>query len=51
MRLRKVFGVAPKGHPMEEEVPPHSGILAWEIPWTEEPRGLPGGHRETQPSK
>ena len=20
----------------------HSGILAWEIPWTEEPRGLHG---------
>ena len=26
---------------------PHSSILAWEIPWTEEPGGLPGGHRDT----
>ena len=26
--------------PLEEEVATHSGILAWEIPWTEEPGGL-----------
>ena len=26
----------------------HSGILAWEIPWTEEPGGLyPWGHKES----
>ena len=26
----------------------HSGILAWEIPWTEEPGGLyPCGHKES----
>ena len=25
---------------LEEEVAPHSSILAWEIPWTEEPGGL-----------
>ena len=24
----------------EEEMATYSGILAWEIPWTEEPRGL-----------
>ena len=23
--------------PLEEEIATHSGILAWEIPWTEEP--------------
>ena len=23
--------------PLEEETTTHSGILAWEIPWTEEP--------------
>ena len=23
--------------PLEEEVAPHSSILAWEVPWTEEP--------------
>ena len=26
--------------PREEEVATHSRILAWRIPWTEEPRGL-----------
>ena len=25
---------------MEEETATHSSILAWEIPWTEEPGGL-----------
>ena len=25
---------------LEEEIATHSGILAWEIPWTEEPGGL-----------
>ena len=26
--------------PLEKEVAPHSSILAWRIPWTEEPGGL-----------
>ena len=26
--------------PLEEEMATHSNILAWEIPWTEEPDGL-----------
>ena len=26
--------------PLEKEMVPHSGILAWKIPWTEEPGGL-----------
>ena len=26
--------------PLEEEVATHSSILAWRIPWTEEPNGL-----------
>ena len=26
-------------HPLEKRVATHSGILAWEIPWTEEPGG------------
>ena len=26
--------------PLEEEMATHSGILAWETPWTEEPGGL-----------
>ena len=25
---------------LEEEMETHSSILAWEIPWTEEPGGL-----------
>ena len=26
--------------PLEKEMATHSSILAWEIPWTEEPGGL-----------
>ena len=26
--------------PWEKEIATHSSILAWEIPWTEEPGGL-----------
>ena len=26
--------------PLEEEMATHSGILTWNIPWTEEPGGL-----------
>ena len=26
--------------PLEKTMATHSGILAWEIPWTEEPNGL-----------
>ena len=26
--------------PLEEEMAIHSSILAWKIPWTEEPGGL-----------
>ena len=28
--------------PLEKEVATHSSILAWEIPWTEEPGGVQG---------
>ena len=33
--------------PLEKEMATHSSILAWEIPWTEEPGGLQflGMHR------
>ena len=27
-------------NPLEEEMAPHSSLLAWRIPWTEEPGGL-----------
>ena len=32
---------------MEKAMAPHSSTLAWKIPWTEEPVGLPsmGSHR------
>ena len=34
--------------PLEEEVATHSSILAWRIPWTEEPGGLQSmGWKET----
>ena len=26
--------------PLEKEMATHSSILAWRIPWTEEPRGI-----------
>ena len=29
--------------PLEEEMATHASILAWEIPWTEEPGGLVHG--------
>jgi len=29
-----------KEDPLEKEITTHSSILAWEIPWTEEPGGL-----------
>ena len=33
--------------PLEKEMATHSSILAWEIPWTEEPTGLqPMGSQE-----
>ena len=29
-----------QGDPLEKEKAAHSSILAWKIPWTEEPGGL-----------
>ena len=26
--------------PLEKEMAPHSSVLTWKIPWTEEPSGL-----------
>ena len=31
-------------HELEEELATHSSVLAWEIPWTEEPGGLQSMH-------
>ena len=34
--------------PLEKEMANHSSILAWEIPWTEEPEGLQSmGHKQS----
>ena len=34
--------------PLEKEMATHSSILAWKIPWTEEPGGLnPWGSKES----
>ena len=43
MRVRSLHGE----DPLEKEMATHSSILAWEIPWTEEPGGLQsmGWHR------
>ena len=43
--------VRPPGQedPLEKEMVTHSGLLAWEIPWTEEPGGphSPWAHKES----
>ena len=35
--------------PLKKEMVTHSSILAWRIPWTEDPGGLytPWGHKES----
>ena len=38
--------------PLEKEMAPHSNILAWRIPWTEEPGGhSPQGRKESDMTK
>ena len=39
MQGTQVRSLGPKD-PLEEEMATHSSILAWKIPWTEEPGGL-----------
>ena len=34
--------------PLKEEMATHSSILAWRIPWTEEPGGLQSGVTKSQ---
>ena len=38
--VRKAGLIPGLGHPLEEGMATHSSILAWRIPWTEEPGGL-----------
>ena len=42
MQEMKETWVRPLGweDPLEEEMASHSSVLAWKIPWTEEPGGL-----------
>ena len=42
MQQSQEMWVQPLGweHPLEEGMAIHSSILAWRIPWTEEPGGL-----------
>ena len=39
-RMKDMSSIAGSGDPQEEEMATNSNILAWEIPWTEEPGGL-----------
>ena len=43
------MGLVPgREDPLEKEMATHSSILAWEIPWKEEPGGLQRvGHKES----
>ena len=38
--IRDVGSIPGLGRSPEEGMAPHSSILAWRIPWTEEPGGL-----------
>jgi len=40
MRLKKKERKKEKENPLENRMATHSSILAWRIPWTEEPGGL-----------
>ena len=38
--------------PLEKGISTHSSVLAWKIPWTEEPGGLQSmGHKESDPAE
>ena len=39
-KQEKQFRSLGREDPLEKEMATHSSILAWEIPWTEEPGGL-----------
>ena len=51
-RLETVVSVPPQTtshtYQLEKEMPTHSSILAWKIPWTEE-HGGPYSHKEVGP--
>ena len=43
--LRDTGSISGQEDPLEEGMATHSSILAWRIPWTEEPGGLLGSQR------
>ena len=46
--VRDSVGSLGQEDPLEEGMAPHSSLLAWRTPWTEEPGGLQSmGHRES----
>ena len=45
MQETRVWSLGGK-YPLEKEMAAHSSILAWRIPWTEEPRHSSWGHKE-----
>ena len=46
--LRDLGSVPGWEDPLEEGIATHSNILAWRIPWTEEPGGLTKSHGVTK---
>ena len=38
--IRDADSIPGSGRSLEEGMAPHSSVLAWRIPWTEEPGGL-----------
>ena len=49
---RDVGSILDQEDPLEEEMATHSSILAWRIPWTEEPAGCsPWGRKESDMSE
>ena len=48
MQEMQVWSLGQEG-PLKEEMATHPSILAWEVPWTEEPGGLQfWGHKELE---
>ena len=47
--IRDASAIPKSGRYLEEGMATHSSILAWRIPWTEEPGGLqPGGSKRVR---
>ena len=40
VQISEIQYILGRDDPMEKEMTTHSSVLAWKIPWTEEPGGL-----------